>query len=234
MSQTEGRGPFVLPLLFRQFLFWGIVFVIVSYMSPFTMRGGEVASRSLHRAEVAGSSPAPATMAAPEASSSSSGMVTGGHGKPAAFHKPVVYQPSATLGVADQREPVAEKLQLSALALEVEEVAVPPSPRQEYVIHVPPLDKWELMTEAGVPDKDQAHLDYIIINESNWDHTVWSKVDVASYGLGQRNLVVHPIQDGENYMDDPIAQLEWAVNYCIERYGSIEKAREFKEAKGWY
>ena len=97
-----------------------------------------------------------------------------------------------------------------------------------------PPSKWELMTQAGISTADQEHADYIITRESSWQHDVWNSQGSSAYGLPQRMMSAWPLQDGETFMADPVAQLEWADWYAVKSYGSWASARQFWEANKWW
>ncbi|MYB40471.1 hypothetical protein F4X86_04385 [Candidatus Saccharibacteria bacterium] len=87
---------------------------------------------------------------------------------------------------------------------------------------------------AGIAESDWGFVDFIVTRESSWKWWVWSRIDPNSYGLPQRNFDVWPLKKGETFMDDPVAQLEWAADYAKRRYGSWQRAADFHRRNKWW
>ena len=87
---------------------------------------------------------------------------------------------------------------------------------------------------AGIAESDWNYVDYIVTNESNWKPQLWNQQGSSAFGLCQRMMSVWPITDGDNYMTDPVAQLEWCDWYAHQRYGSWEKSYNAWRSKHWW
>ena len=87
---------------------------------------------------------------------------------------------------------------------------------------------------AGIAASDWGFVDFIVTRESSWKWWVWSQIDPNSFGLPQRNFDVWPLKKGETFMNDPVAQLEWAADYAERRYGSWQKAADFHRRNKWW
>ena len=87
---------------------------------------------------------------------------------------------------------------------------------------------------AGIAESNWHYVDYIITNESNWKPQLWNRQGSSAFGLCQRMMSVWPITDGDNYMTDPVAQLEWCDWYAHQRYGSWKKSYNAWRSKHWW
>ena len=86
---------------------------------------------------------------------------------------------------------------------------------------------------AGIAESDWPYVDFIMTKESNWQPFIKNK-NSSAYGLCQRLISAHPLEEGERYMEDPVAQLVWCDNYAHTRYGSWERAYRAWKKKNWW
>ena len=86
---------------------------------------------------------------------------------------------------------------------------------------------------AGIAEADWEYVDYIMTKESNWGISVKNPKSSA-YGLCQRMLSVWPVEEGDNYMTDPVDQLEWCDWYANFRYGGWESSYHAWQSKHWW
>ena len=95
------------------------------------------------------------------------------------------------------------------------------------------------LSAAGIPENDWLFVDFIVSKESNWRPFVYngggaakSPYGSSAYGLCQTMLSVHsnpsrtkyPIVGIQDFMKNPVAQLQWCHNYALGKYGSWHNA----------
>ena len=95
-------------------------------------------------------------------------------------------------------------------------------------------DRYPLMRQAGIAETDMPHADYVISKESSWRPFIWNAQGSQAFGLPQRMLSHWPLEEGEEFMTDPVAQLKWADWYAKKSYGSWEKAVKFWKENNWW
>lgn len=96
-------------------------------------------------------------------------------------------------------------------------------------------NKVEWMEQAGIAPSDRGYVDYIMTKESSW---VPSNVNSKGcIGLGQNcpNNGYYWLKEAcPDWQTDPVCQLGRFATYAVGRYGSWQKAFEFKRARGWW
>lgn len=113
-------------------------------------------------------------------------------------------------------------------------------------------DKAAIMSAAGVAAEDQGYAAYIINNENagwcpiRWQGTTSCWVEYAEkfpgaevssqvgYGLCQATPGIKMASAGADWRTNIVTQMKWCHNYAIGRYGSWEKAYNFKVSRGWW
>ena len=90
------------------------------------------------------------------------------------------------------------------------------------------------LRQAGISEADWYYVWYIVHRESNWQPFIWNKQGSRAFGLCQRMMSVHPLEAGDDYMTDPVAQLEWCDQYAHERYGSWQSSYNAWRRKHWW
>jgi len=69
--------------------------------------------------------------------------------------------------------------------------------------------------------------------ESNW-RTDAANPRSSARGIPQAMTSLNPETQTPEWLSDPRLQIAWGLNYIMQRYGSIEKALEHHDEKGWY
>jgi hypothetical protein len=69
--------------------------------------------------------------------------------------------------------------------------------------------------------------------ESNWK-TEAANPRSSARGIPQAMTSLNPETQTPEWLSDPRLQIAWGLNYIMQRYGSIEKALEHHDEKGWY
>lgn len=87
-------------------------------------------------------------------------------------------------------------------------------------------DTNSLLATAGIPAEDRDKVNYVI-NKAN----AWKFAEDGSFGIGQidTNKVASAFGDGK----DPINQMRWIQQTCIQRYGNWQKAYEKSQTGQW-
>lgn len=85
-----------------------------------------------------------------------------------------------------------------------------------------------ILAEKGQSDQ-WGCFDYIISNESGWNPNA-ENPSSGTYGLGQSM----DQQNNPQYRNDPIFQINWALDYMNGRYGSPCGAKAFWDSNHWY
>ena len=135
---------------------------------------------------------------------------------------------------------VAQQLEIQAAVEEVKPVVVPtstvPKPEATSAGLTATLteEQKDWLITANISESDWPYVDYIMTKESNWSPFLRNLQGGSAYGLCQRLMSVHPLKEGETYMEDPVAQLIWCDNYAHSRYGSWKKSYEAWKKKHWW
>lgn len=135
---------------------------------------------------------------------------------------------------------VAQQLEAQAVVEEVEPVVVStstvPKPEATSAGLTATLteEQKDWLIAANISESDWPYVDYIMTKESNWSPFIRNQQGSSAYGLCQRLMSVHPLKEGETYMEDPVAQLTWCDNYAHSRYGSWKKSYEAWKKKHWW
>ena len=87
---------------------------------------------------------------------------------------------------------------------------------------------------AKIAESDWYYVDYIVTKESYWRPFVWNQEGSGAYGFCQRMMGLHKLKAGEQYMEDPVAQLVWCNKYARERYGGWERAYYAWRSQNWW
>lgn len=113
-------------------------------------------------------------------------------------------------------------------------------------------DRVAIMTAAGVAPEDQDYAAYIINNENalwcaiRWQGTTgcgssyYEKFpgaetsDQVGYGLCQSTPAIKMESAGADWRTNAVTQMRWCHQYAMSRYGSWQKAYEFKVTRGWW
>ena len=146
---------------------------------------------------------------------------------------------------AVNRRTSAEQIS-SASVPEKYEVVASPSPTTEAVRVSKPAavseqsqyrlnaqqENW--LKSAGIPESEWGYVNYIFTKESYWQPFLWNYQGSSAYGLCQRMISVHPLEQGERYMEDPLAQVIWCDSYARERYGSWQNAYNAWRQQNWW
>jgi hypothetical protein len=90
-----------------------------------------------------------------------------------------------------------------------------------------------LMPEYGLSEGEFGCLDELWISESDWEHTADNPTSTA-YGIPQALTGGTHDNLPEDYMTNPVSQIEWGLWYIKNSYGSACAAWEFKQANNWY
>jgi hypothetical protein len=115
------------------------------------------------------------------------------------------------------------------------------------VVHAPLLDGD--MANAHAIDykelaKEQAHFQYgwdkeqfkclgkLWGKESAWNHE--AKSPTQDYGIPQRHMSKNTQKQIDKFLDNPVNQVLWGLNYIDSRYGSPCEAWAFHEIRNWY
>ena len=113
-----------------------------------------------------------------------------------------------------------------------------PEPEPQIVASVqeqqPSGGKYDLMRAAGISEKDWSAVDYIVGRESSWRHNVWNTGGSGAYGLCQSLPATKMASAGDDYMTNPVTQLQWCDQYAEKRYGSWSNALAFWQANRWW
>lgn len=85
------------------------------------------------------------------------------------------------------------------------------------------------MKQAGIPEKDWGHVDYVISKESSWNPNAINPSSGAC-GLGQQL----PCGKWPNQWNDPVGGLKDAHNYAQNRYGGWQNAANAWAQQKWW
>ena len=84
---------------------------------------------------------------------------------------------------------------------------------------------WKKPTEWGC-------LNWMWGKESAWNYKAVSST--KDHGIPQRNMPTATKKEIHAFMTDPVAQIEWGLNYIKVRYGSPCQAKAFWLRHHWY
>lgn len=76
-------------------------------------------------------------------------------------------------------------------------------------------------------------LDQIATAESGWNPKAVNPSSGAA-GIPQMLPSAHPDMNVQKFLNDPMAQIRWFLNYVDQRYGSPQQALQFRNQRGWY
>ena len=111
---------------------------------------------------------------------------------------------------------------------------VPKAPAPESKQHQLTEEYMDWLRQAGISEADWYYVWYIVNKESNWRPFLWNQQGSSAFGLCQRMMSIHKLEEGDNYMTDPVAQLIWCDRYAHERYGSWQNAYNAWKRKHWW
>ena len=110
----------------------------------------------------------------------------------------------------------------------------PKAPAPESKQHQLAEEHMDWLRQAGISESDWYYVWYIVHRESSWRPFIWNKQGSSAFGLCQRMMSLHKLEEGDDYMTDPVAQLEWCDEYAHERYGSWQSAYNTWRRKHWW
>ena len=91
----------------------------------------------------------------------------------------------------------------------------------------------QLMPEYGLDPAEFDCLDELWRSESDWDPTADNPSSTA-YGIPQALTGGTHSNLPSDYMDNPVSQIKWGLEYIRDSYGTACAAWEFKQAHRWY
>ena len=153
--------------------------------------------------------------------------------------QPPEVEPNLPITLVNQLT-VAQQLETQAAVEEVKPVVVStstvPKPEATSAGLTATLteEQKDWLIAANISESDWPYVDYIMTKESNWSPFLRNQQGGSAYGLCQRLMSVHPLKEGETYMEAPVAQLIWCDNYAHSRYGSWKKSYEAWKKKHWW
>ena len=68
--------------------------------------------------------------------------------------------------------------------------------------------------------------------ESAWNHEAESPTQ--DYGIPQRHMSKNTQEEIDRFLDNPMIQISWGLNYIEHRYGSPCEAWNHHEKRNWY
>ena len=86
-----------------------------------------------------------------------------------------------------------------------------------------------ILAAKGYTGDEWGCFDFIIRHESGWNPNAQNPSS-GTYGLGQSMSE----QNNPDYRNDPIYQINWALDYMVGRYTSPCGAKAFWDRNGWY
>ncbi|WP_116949893.1 aggregation-promoting factor C-terminal-like domain-containing protein [Jiangella endophytica] len=90
-----------------------------------------------------------------------------------------------------------------------------------------------LMADYGWGDDQFQCLDNLWTRESNWRHTA-ENPSSGAYGIPQSLPPEKMSRFGDDYLSNPVTQIEWGLWYIEGRYGDPCGAWAHSESVGWY
>ncbi len=94
------------------------------------------------------------------------------------------------------------------------------------------LAKSKLDDYGWTTSKEWKCLNWIWGKESAWNFKASSPT--KDHGIPQRHMSKNSKAEIHAFQTDPVAQIEWGLNYIKHRYGSPCKAKAFWELNRWY
>ena len=91
----------------------------------------------------------------------------------------------------------------------------------------------QLMPDYGLDPAEFDCLDELWTSESDWDPTADNPSSTA-YGIPQALTGGTHSNLPSDYMDNPVSQIKWGLEYIRDSYGTACAAWEFKQAHRWY
>lgn len=98
------------------------------------------------------------------------------------------------------------------------------------------IPEWQrpiLAQLAGIDPEDWEYVDYIMYRESTWRPLLKNKSSGA-YGVCQSLPADKMATAGDDYLTNPLTQLEWCHDYAQQRYGSWSQAYDFWIRNYWW
>ena len=89
------------------------------------------------------------------------------------------------------------------------------------------------MLEAGVAEADLVTANLLIFKESSCNHLAVNPYSGA-YGLCQALPATKMATAGDDYLTNPLTQLQWCQLYMQVRYGTWANAWQFWQANNWW
>ena len=89
----------------------------------------------------------------------------------------------------------------------------------------------DLMPEYGLSPSGFGCLDALWVSESDWEVDADNPTSSA-YGIPQALTSMYDLPD--DYMTNPVSQIEWGLWYINDSYGTACSAWEFKQANNFY
>lgn len=90
-----------------------------------------------------------------------------------------------------------------------------------------------MLADYGFSESEFSCLDELWMSESDWDPTADNPTSSA-YGIPQALTGGTHDNLPADYMTNPVAQIEWGLQYIRDSYGTPCAAWEFKQANNWY
>ena len=90
------------------------------------------------------------------------------------------------------------------------------------------------LRQAGIAEEDWFYVDYIIFKESHWQYQVWNYSGSGAYGLCQALPASKMSAFGNDYLTNPVTQLQWCDWYAKSRYGSWQTAYQNWLIRYWW
>jgi hypothetical protein len=90
-----------------------------------------------------------------------------------------------------------------------------------------------LLPRFGFSADEFSCLDALYVSESNWDPHADNPTSSA-YGIPQALTGGTHDNLPEDYMTNPVSQIEWGLEYIKSSYGSPCAAWDFKQGHNWY
>ncbi|MDR0957522.1 MAG: G5 domain-containing protein, partial [Candidatus Nomurabacteria bacterium] len=154
--------------------------------------------------------------------------------------KSVVYEVNMQNGEEVARTKISEVVVESPVA-QVEIVGTKP----RSVPWTGSVDREAWLREAGIAESDWGYVQYIIEHEGSWCPVRWQNdrgcndhgtvaPSRLGYGMFQATPGTKMASAGSDWLTNPVTQIRWANGYAVGRYGSWEKAYNFKTTKGWW
>jgi hypothetical protein len=84
--------------------------------------------------------------------------------------------------------------------------------------------------------EEYACLDWIVMHESRWDPLRWNGKGSGAYGIPQAKPGDKMASMGDDWLTNPVTQVQWMIWYTSTKYGSACGAMRFwlSPGHGWY